>query len=369
MNKLTVRLFSPLPPVPEWMKPICWHRKLFRSAALILDWNTPGEKVLAFMFGMQQPLVAAFASMKRIPVVWPAPSQLEGPELLQNLDDVWPHVFELEFNKPVWAWTLGGITVDCAHVLRLLEFGEHGRVSSPASPVPFEDVYHGLPPPRGGGQGGGGGGGGGRKRKAMGEEAEGDEPMSDEEDEEDDEGEVAPVGDDVDEDVVGDTDMDLDELAGLSKFLEEKRVTWAEARGQPARDFHCTVRGGVWTKKVRGIGADVASAWAVGDDARAWAETTVGNEMASFSLKKYSEQIAGNLSIYWADRLQYFYDLHSEGLCDTEGRLPFALIDAAPQPHTLRSLLSALPDSHPGWERLRGIERLSPPGVAGWGFV
>ena len=264
-----------------------------------------------------------------------------------------------------WEWNLDVAAVDRVHVLRLLEFREHGRVASPSSPVPFEDVYHGLPPPRGGGQGGGGGGGGGRKRKAMDEEAEGDEPMSDEEDAADDQEEVAPVGDDVDEDVVGDTDMDLDELAGLSKFLEEKRATWAEARGQPARDFHCTVRGGVWTKKVRGIAADVASAWAVGDDARAWAVATVGNEMASFSLKKYSEQIAGNLSIYWADRLQYFYDLHSGGLCDTEGRLPFALIDAAPQPHTLRSLLSALPDSHPGWERLHGIERLSPPGVAG----
>ena len=46
MGRVAVIILPRLLPVPDWLKPICWFRDLFRSAALIVDLVTSGEQVL-----------------------------------------------------------------------------------------------------------------------------------------------------------------------------------------------------------------------------------------------------------------------------------------------------------------------------------
>ena len=83
--------------------------------------------------------------------------------------------------------------------------------------------------------------------------------------------------------------------------------------------------------------------------------------MASFSLKLYTEPVAGHLAILWACRMEYFYNRHLAGNFNDNGQLPSRLLACVPNGDQVRDLLAKLPDNHPVWNLLLIFESTSPP--------
>ena len=174
-----------------------------------------------------------------------------------------------------------------------------GRTSgSPSEPAPYEDMVHDMarPAPRGGSGGDGGRGGEYRTSRTR---APGDREVHDDDAEElpaEAPAKRAHTAEDIaDEESAG---LQPDELAVLNKTLEEKRSHWHHEMGDQPTHFAMSIRGGKWTAEKKGVGADVAAAWAVGDDAESWCKVLFGVKMASFSLKLYTEPVAGHLAMY-----------------------------------------------------------------------
>ena len=93
---------------------------------------------------------------------------------------------------------------------------------------------------------------------------------------------------------------------------------------------------------------------ATDDDAGKWAARAIGNNMASFSLNKFGEELAGALAGFWADRMEFMYSCHLEGRL-AGGILTPELREHMPQPTLVVELLARLAEHHPGHHRLATI--------------
>ena len=91
-------------------------------------------------------------------------------------------------------------------------------------------------------------------------------------------------------------ELDADEKASLKKWLDDKKEALQCLRDTPEAHFVAKFRGSSWTASKRGVGSDVAVGEATDDDAGTWAARVIGNKMASFSLNKCGEELAGALA-------------------------------------------------------------------------
>ena len=357
LNDVKVLLARPTPKCPEWLKAMCYNRDAFKNCGLIIDSGTPAEQAFLFLYAKQQPLMAVFAPMRRRMVALPPVRLMRGDDMQAKVDAVWEHQFYVDFGRAVLGQQLSECTVDRAWVLRLLSFTKGRVVGSPADPDTYEDIVHDMPrPKRGGGDREEGEEGEYRtgRRKTAGArgvyEDNADEPM-----------EHSPKKPRTE--VVADEDrggLEPDELAAMSKDLEAKRNYWQYEQEELPTHFEMTVRGGKWTSAKKGVSADVAAAWASHNDAGIWCKAVFGVQMASFSLKYYTETVAGHLAILWAKRMEFFYKHHLAGNF-VDGKLPARLLEDVPSSDSVKAHLALLPDKHPGWTRLAVVESTTPP--------
>ena len=123
--------------------------------------------------------------------------------------------------------------------------------------------------------------------------------------------------------------------------------------------FEVACVGSQWTAKSHGVGSDVSRAYALDSDAKSWYKRVLGNEMASFGLKFYTEDVAAALAALWADRAEYWYQLHLSGeLAETGPTMAQQL--AAPVADRVLETLREKPASHPGYKRLVNVLGLFP---------
>ena len=154
-------------------------------------------------------------------------------------------------------------------------------------------------------------------------------------------------------------ELDDSEMSALRDWLAAKRAEMMTERAHPQVHFESVCVGSVWTAKHKGVGTDVAQAHGKSMAATRWAKEHLGNEMASFSLKLYTELVATALANLWADRAEYWYGLYlTAALADTGPTVGQQL--ASPVGNSVRDVLAGKPDSHPGWKRLRLVLGLSP---------
>ena len=124
--------------------------------------------------------------------------------------------------------------------------------------------------------------------------------------------------------------------------------------------FAASFRGGNWTASKRCVGVYCAIGESQTPEAYEWAKRVIGNKMASFSLKKYQEDLAGALACFWADRMELLYSCHKYGRL-VGGRLTPELRAEAPQPILARDILVKKDDpNHPGHDRLANIVETDP---------
>ena len=133
----------------------------------------------------------------------------------------------------------------------------------------------------------------------------------------------------------------------------------ATERALPQVHFEAACVGSGWTAKHKGVGSDVSQAYGKNKAATKWAKDVLKNEMASFSLKHYTEPVASALAILWADRAEYGYGLHLSGELAATGPTVGQQL-AAPVGDSVVEVMQGKPDSHPGWKRLGQVMGLTP---------
>ena len=111
----------------------------------------------------------------------------------------------------------------------------------------------------------------------------------------------------------------------------------------------------------QGAAADVVVAETQTSDVTEWTNKKVGNKMASFSVKKFGEDVAGALACLWGDRMEFFHNCHLEGML-LDGALTPELRAAAPKPVLCEELLASKGLGHPGHVRLVEVLEVEPRG-------
>ena len=207
------------------------------------------------------------------------------------LDTFWPWRFKVQFNQPVWGHEIRGPVNEC-WVLRLCEFAGPSIVTSPCEPVPFLDFVKDLPPPRQpratGEEGGGGASSSGSRAAPAAGSMTPETPEA-----------ATPAAAATGEPAAAlYEEMDDSELAELRNWLEKKKEEMSADREVSQVHFEAACVGSQWTARNRGVGSDVARAGGTTAAASRWAKETLGNEMASFSLKLYSPPVACVLYVF-----------------------------------------------------------------------
>ena len=353
LNDTKVNLGLPDPQMSQWVKDLSYYRQWFRGTALIFNLGTAHESHMLFLFGLQSPMVVGLTRLQKVPSVLPLPSSVREGSLGANLtalDAYWPWQFDVKFNEPVWGWDITKEVTE-VWVLRLLEFTAPGRLSSPASPVTFQDFVRDFPAPRqprqareAGSEAGGSASSGG-SRAAASSSTVAAAPASTTSTTEPAEARYE--------------ELDDDELQALRDWLATKKETMRAERVVAQVHFEAACVGSQYTAKTHGVGSDVSRAYAVSKPAKQWAKHVIGNEMASFSLKLYTEDVAAALAVLWADRAEYWYLLHLAGeLAETGPTMAQTL--GAPLPDKVLEVLRDKPDNHPGYKRLPLVMAVGP---------
>ena len=79
----------------------------------------------------------------------------------------------------------------------------------------------------------------------------------------------------------------------------------------PQDNFKTTIRGGAWAQQNKGVPFDSTLAYASGALAVRWCKDYHMPVRATFALKKFGDNVAPALALYWYKRLQHLYNLHA----------------------------------------------------------
>lgn len=225
------------------------------------------------------------------------------------------------------------------------------KIASPSQPIPFDEFTKDLPTFRTGTTSGKKKTKGGYYEKPASATSSSAEPAVKK---------LRGGGESSDEDEPPLEELDEPGKLALRNWLAEKKVELQNMRDIEATHFIAGFRGSSWTAAKRGVGSDCAMAEAQTDAAAEWAKRVIGNKMASFSIKRYGEDVAGALACLWSDRMEFFYSCHVEGML-VGGCLTPELRAAAPQPTLCQEILATKDrHDHPGYMRLTEILLVEP---------
>ena len=108
------------------------------------------------------------------------------------------------------------------------------------------------------------------------------------------------------------TSLTEEQLQQTWDALALRRQAWSHTLQDSTEHFTLTLRGGAWTQAHHGTEADAVAGQAARGAPADWCRTYGLPKMASFSIRRYGEQIATRLAEEWCARLQYFFDLYLE---------------------------------------------------------
>lgn len=91
--------------------------------------------------------------------------------------------------------------------------------------------------------------------------------------------------------------------------LEARRHLWFEDEPILGHDFRCSLLGGAWLQREKGLVCDAFQAKACTTASEKWCLQHGLLRSARFNLAKFGEGLANTLATEWARRMQFFYDL------------------------------------------------------------
>jgi hypothetical protein len=142
--------------------------------------------------------------------------------------------------------------------------------------------------------------------------------------------------------------------------LAAKRRLW-ENDANAGDDFEVKVRGGVHTKRARGVAADCSVGQAKGD-ARLFCRAYGMNVMASYAYARYGEADATRLATEWCRRNQHYYDLYV-GADDAAYAFTEADSGSYVEPEDFVKWADALPEGSVARERVEALRAVRPRGA------
>ena len=345
------------PDLCDWMKRVCFLRSEFRGKVIVVDLGTRDEKSYLFSFALQNPHVAAFQRLTKLVVTLPHVSTVQVRNLqgfLRYLDDIWPWQFELKMTPPAYGWEFNGVEKNRVWVLQHCDVVD-SKIASPSQPIPFDDFVRDLPTFKGGKKGD-------TRKKAEGHYGT---PSTAASSSKGHYGEPAAKKVRCDDESSDDCEPRFEELddpgkKALWEWLAANKIELHKMRYLPSTLFAASFRGGNWTAKKKGVNTDCVVGEAQTKVVKEWAKGALGNMMASFSIKKFDEDLAGALACLWSDRMEFFYICHKEGRL-VNGCLTAELQEEAPKPTLCEDILARKGRAdHPGHMRLAEIMLIQP---------
>ena len=131
------------------------------------------------------------------------------------------------------------------------------------------------------------------------------------------------------------TDQALEEVF---TELEEKRQEWQVDGPRRGYDFKTSLLGGAWLQATQGRAYDAFKAEARTPAAKSWCTGFGLPRSARYDVRLHGERAASVMSLAWAHRLQYFFDLWLSAGSDPGHTFSQAEVEAYQEPSDLDTL-------------------------------
>ncbi|CAK0827359.1 unnamed protein product, partial [Prorocentrum cordatum] len=297
------------PPHPPWVATVCRNKDFFKHCSL----RWPGEheaRVEKFIFSMENPFIVGLLRLQEIDVDHAAKFFDAFPDQGAAM---WRESYRLDFG--MWSYTddLGAVPLDPPEILQDCVYQRHGFITSDSEWVTMDSVI-GLLDQAGG--------------PPLREGAEGSsqptepppwvdlpwlldvlptgDPDADPAAKGTKKRKRASTGDEGEEVDIMDLDISADEVYDI---LRAHRDAFAPAGpAPPRRDFVVILRGGLDTKKRKGVEYDVWRAKTGNDKGRKFAGDFGIGQTCDFTISRYGDEETHALAEAWVHRVAYFHD-------------------------------------------------------------
>jgi hypothetical protein len=103
--------------------------------------------------------------------------------------------------------------------------------------------------------------------------------------------------------------LDEAEMEAVFEILEAKRAKLSAEAYEPPTHFHTSILGGAWTASHHGLPYDNFKAYCSGAQPTEWCRRHFGIQQATFAIRKFGDEAAAAMALYWCHRMEYFYGL------------------------------------------------------------
>ena len=153
--------------------------------------------------------------------------------------------------------------------------------------------------------------------------------------------------------------LDDEAVEQVFESLELKRRQWAVHYSSKYENFKSNVLGGEWTASHKKVIIDAVLAYASGQKVKDWCVKYSLPRSASFALAKYGEYMASHLALYWAARMQQWFDIW-ESQDDDDYTFSESDIETFHEPLEELSRFAGLQPGHVVMERLAELRDIVP---------
>ena len=328
LEKMHVPGEPPLRPAAPWCKAVCWNRGDFANCAIVFE-TDGASQAFAFLFGMQNPLVAGFMPLEKVEVVLPAmPSTGVGAGLQNHVPSC---QYKADWSTVVWNGDIETTDATMISVVRDLAHTSHGHCQSYWDPVPLKeylgDSYAAAQE---------------RAQQQAEETPTSSAPPFDaltaypwlvpflKLDPSEAQGQATGSASSNAPSVPAFM-LDDDQLEAVYNALAEQRQKCSVEAGEPMANFKTYIIGGAWTMANRGVAFDGIKAAPRHAEAGAWLRMYFPHVTASFAYGKYGDAVCNALALYWCQRMEYFYSIYT-GQDDLTYAFTLDDVQSAPQP-------------------------------------
>ena len=314
---------APLGEKPTWLPKVCRHRHLFRDVALIFQLEESFAS-FKFLYAVQNPQQAFFSPLQQVVAVSPCMPTMEVA-WYKEATCMWQHSFRILWDQVLPAEALpSGSDVEL-WVLPYLMWTSDNRVVSDADLIAWSDLDDLVLDPR-------------ESRSTTGPRrttAQTTNPVPTALAEKfpwlsqptyttsssaspwhssatsAQQTPAAPTRD-IDPDAsepASATNLTDDDLEDIFKELEQKRQECQVDGTRRGYDFKTSLLGGAWLQAKEGRAYDAFKAEARTPTAKQWCTLFSVPRSARFDVRLHGERGASVLSLSWAQKMQYFFDL------------------------------------------------------------
>ena len=357
LNQIIPDVGEPAEVLSGWARHVCKCRDIMGQCALVFE--THGEETTyLFLYALQRPMLVGLLPLTKTELVLPALASLDSA-LLETLAGIHHNTYKMCMGQFVWDSNIVCGTYTNVSVIPHMFCSGDGVVYSDSSSVPLEDYL----------------GEALLKDKVVKHKRSADNEHTDDQDlsyrfpflKRYMAGDpLEPKGPDHNDPSHMETDepvsdpLDDEEIDAVYAALQQRRQEWAVDYDQPAQHFKTCILGGAWSKVHRGVTLADVRAFAAGTEAVAWCKKYFGVQQSSYAYRKYGDEVASALALYWAHRMEHFYQIFLSARNDNYHYTSDDK-DSAPDPELVIAALKHAGDkARSGQKRLNEIVALLP---------